>query len=191
MPQDSHANPSGAAPSSRSQRMKSTLRSASSQFSIDEQEKLSCLQLLKGVSITTPTDEKSAKQELKDLTTPSTDEKLVKQELKDLTDYIVPCDLRTTVEGIPTERLEIAMLQLQQKSDHLDKATPLQNAGVLNNLGCVYALLGRYTKAEECLEQALLNKPLDETIKHNQCVMKKIKKDNDEQEYWGKIGDQQ
>ncbi len=70
--------------------------------------------------------------------------------------------------------VEIAMLQLQYKIEKDTVQTDQQKICIYNNLGCAYALLGRYSDAKRMLEYAVhslepLSKPspnpLSETLK--------------------------
>lgn len=69
-------------------------------------------------------------------------------DMADVSDYIAPADLLNE-NGIPLAQLEIAMLQLQRRVD-----VGRNDFRVLNNLACIYALLGRYSAAQDGLEQA-------------------------------------
>jgi len=103
---------------------------------IDERQKLCQLKLLPGVKITLPPEQGTGRRD-------SPPPQGVK-------DYIHPDFLINTLNDIPPERLEIAMLQLQ----HMRASRP-DDFIILNNLACIYALLGRYTEAQGSFEQAL------------------------------------
>ncbi len=68
---------------------------------------------------------------------------------KDITDVIVIRDLLNNREGISQLQLENALLQLNYKKDSSDPV-------VLNDLGCVLALLGRHSEAHDTLAKAEL-----------------------------------
>jgi hypothetical protein len=70
-------------------------------------------------------------------------------DMVDVSEYIAPADLLDK-DGIPLAHLEIAMLQLQHSAD-----IGCNDFRVLNNLACVYALLGRYSAAQDGLALAL------------------------------------
>lgn len=102
---------------------------------IDDIEKLSKLRLLPGIAI---------KKFIAAQNGQTSDMAEV-----DITDYIVPSDLLDEIDGIPLEHREIAMLQLQHSAD----SRP-DDFTVLNDLACVYAVLGRYHEARDSLTQA-------------------------------------